>query len=115
MRRNLPTIYNVAYLERLFHDGRETTLEQQVWGPLLARNEMGNPSGGRVIEQISDVAEYREMFARVFDYRQISMETVGMALASYGRTLVSANSVFDRWYYGSDSEALSDQQQAGFM
>ena len=114
VRRNSPTIYNVAYLERLFHDGRETTLEQQVWGPLLARNEMGNPSVGRVIEQISAVAEYREMFATAFDGRPISMETVGMALASYERALVSANSAFDRWNYGEDKKALSEQQQAGF-
>jgi cytochrome c peroxidase len=119
VRRNSPTIYNVAYLERLFHDGRETMLEQQIWGPLLARNEMGNPSVGRVIEQISAVAEYREMFASVFDGRSnslemISMETVGMALASYERALVSANSAFDRWFYGSDNKALTDQQQAGF-
>ena len=52
VRRNSPTIYNVAYLDRLFHDGRERTLEQQIWGPLLAHNEMGNPAVGQVIEQI---------------------------------------------------------------
>ena len=119
VRRNSPTIYNVAYLERLFHDGRETSLEQQIWGPLLARNEMGNPSVGRVIEKISAVAKYREMFALAFDDRidsrdLISMETVGMALASYERTLISANSPFDRWYYGNEAKAMSDQQQAGF-
>ena len=114
VRRNSPTIYNVAYLERLFHDGRETTLEQQVWGPLLARNEMGNPSIGRVVEQISAVAIYREMFATAFDGRPISMETIGMALASYERALVSANSAFDRWNYGGNKDALSNQQQAGF-
>jgi cytochrome c peroxidase len=114
VRRNSPTIYNVAYLERLFHDGRETTLEQQVWGPLLARNEMGNPSVGRVVEQISALAEYREMFAKAFAGRPISMETIGMALASYERALVSANSAFDRWHYGGDNNALSSQQKAGF-
>jgi len=114
VRRNSPTIYNVAYLERLFHDGRESTLEQQVWGPLLARNEMGNPSIGQVIEQISAVAQYRELFESAFDGRPISMETIGMALASYERALVSANSAFDRWYYGSESKALSTRQQAGF-
>ena len=43
VRRNAPTVYNVAYATRIFHDGRESTLEQQVWGPLLAGNEMGNP------------------------------------------------------------------------
>jgi len=114
VRRNSPTIYNVAYLERLFHDGRETTLEQQVWGPLLAHNEMGNPSVGRVIDQISAVTQYPEMFAHAFNGRQISMETIGMALASYERALVSANSAFDRWYYSSEYEALSAEQQAGF-
>ena len=49
VRRNSPTIYNVAYASLLFHDGRENTLEQQVWGPLLASNEMGNPSVGYVV------------------------------------------------------------------
>jgi len=114
VRRNSPTIYNVAYLERLFHDGRETTLEQQIWGPLLARNEMGNPSVGRVMQQISAIPEYRELFQRAFDGRPVSMETVGMALASYERVLVSANSPFDRWYFGGENNALTDDQRAGF-
>jgi len=42
---------------------------------------MGNPSVGRVMEQISSIAEYRDLFERAFDDRPISMETVGMALA----------------------------------
>ena len=114
VRRNSPTIYNVAYLERLFHDGRESTLEQQIWGPLLARNEMGNPSVGRVIEQVNAIPEYRERFQNAFAGRPVSMETVGMALASYERVLVSANSLFDRWYYGGEKKAMSAAQQAGF-
>jgi cytochrome c peroxidase len=114
VRRNSPTIYNVAYLDRLFHDGRETRLEQQVWGPLLARNEMGNPSVGQVIEQIRAIPEYRERFDRAFNGKPVSMETVGMALSSYERVLVSANSDFDRWYYGAEPEAMSAEQQAGF-
>lgn len=114
VRRNSPTIYNVAYLERLFLDGRESTLEQQIWGPLLAHNEMGNPSVGYVIDKISAVAEYSEQFEQVFDGRPITMETVGMAIASYERVLVSANSPFDRWYYGNEEAALSDEQKDGF-
>ena len=42
-RRNSPTIYNTAYLKRLFHDGRESSLETLVWSPLLAHNEMAMP------------------------------------------------------------------------
>jgi cytochrome c peroxidase len=114
VRRNSPTIYNVAYLDRLFHDGRERTLEQQIWGPLLAPNEMGNPAVGQVIEQIRAIPGYRTRFENAFAGRPVSMETVGMALASYERVLVSANSLFDRWYYGDDEEAMSAEQQAGF-
>lgn len=114
VRRNSPTIYNVAYLDRLFHDGRERTLEQQIWGPLLAHNEMGNPAVGQVIEQIRAISDYRTRFENAFAGRPVSMETVGMALASYERVLVSANSPFDRWYYGGEEEAMSTDQQAGF-
>jgi len=114
VRRNSPTMYNVAYLERLFLDGRESTLEQQIWGPLLAHNEMGNPSVGQVVDQIRAILAYGALFDEAFDQRGVTMETVGMALASYERVLVSANSDFDRWYYGSDQSAMSAEQQAGF-
>ena len=33
VRRNSPTIYNVAYFSNIFHDGREKRLEYQVWQP----------------------------------------------------------------------------------
>jgi cytochrome c peroxidase len=114
VRRNSPTVYNVAYLTKLFHDGRETSLEQQIWGPLLAHNEMGNPSVGLVLETIRSVPEYTARFEQAFGGRGVSMETVGMALASYERLLVSANSPFDRWYYGKDTGALGANEQAGF-
>lgn len=113
VRRNAPTIYNVAYVETLFHDGRESTLEQQVWQPLLATNEMANPSIGTVIDKIRDLPEYSGLFEAAFG-RGPGMETVGQALASYQRTLLLANSGFDRWRYGGETDALSDGAKAGF-
>jgi cytochrome c peroxidase len=113
VRRNSPTLYNVAYFKSLFHDSRETTLEQQVWAPLLARNEMANPSIGYVIEKISKSADYNKQFQQVFG-KAPGMETIGMAIASYERTLNSANSTFDRWHYGKDKKALADKPQQGF-
>jgi len=114
VRRNSPTIYNTAYLTRLFHDGRETTLEQQIWGPLLANNEMGNRSVGQVIDQLNAIPGYPERFTKAFDGQPISMETLGMALASYERVLVSANSPYDRWHHGGDAGALTTAQQSGY-
>jgi cytochrome c peroxidase len=42
------------------------------------------------------------------------METLGMALASYQRTLLAADSPFDRWYFGGQADALSAAAKRGF-
>ena len=114
VRRNAPTIYNVAYLKRLFVDGRETSLETQVWSPLLAFNEMGNPSVGAVIERIETLDDYSGMFEEAFD-RGPGMETIGMALASYQRTLLAGGSAFDQWNTKGDKSALSEIAARGFV
>jgi cytochrome c peroxidase len=114
LRRNAPTILNVAYVEQLFDDGREFSLENQVWGPLLALNEMAVPSIGYLIEKIRIMPDYKGLFEAAFAGRGPTMETIGAALASYERTLVSGNSRFDRWYFGNDRNALDSLEQAGF-
>lgn len=114
VRRNAPTLYNVAYLKHLFHDGRESRLAQQAWQPLLAANEMGNPSIGFVLDKLKRLPDYRGLFEAAFDGRGPGMETLGEALASYQRVLVSGNSPFDRWYYGGEKSALSPAARRGF-
>lgn len=114
VRRNAPTLYNAAYLIRLFHDGREHSLEQQIWGPLLARNEMANPAVGSVIEKIRGLPDYSGLFEAAFAGRGPTMETLGMALASYQRTLVSGGSAFDRWRYRGDQQAIGESARRGF-
>lgn len=113
VRRNSPSLYNVAYAKLLFHDGREDSLEQQAWGPLLAQNEMANPSIGYVINKIKANADYQGWFEKAF-HQAPNMLNVGQALASYQRSLNSADSAFDRWYFGKQAEAMSQQAQRGF-
>ncbi|MBI5107807.1 MAG: methylamine utilization protein MauG [Rhodocyclales bacterium] len=114
IRRNSPTIYNVAYVEQLFHDGREFSLENQAWGPLLAGNEMANPSIGYVVEKVKALPEYAGRFEAAFDGRGPDVLTIGLALAAYQRTLVSAGSRFDSWRYGGTAGVLNAEEQAGF-
>lgn len=114
VRRNSPTIYNVGYAEILFHDGREFSLEQQIWGPLLAKNEMGNPSIGHVVNKIRQSRDYNGLFEQAFDGESVSMNLLSKAFASYQRALVSSNSAFDRWYYGKEKHALGDAAKRGF-
>lgn len=113
VRRNAPALYNTAYRPRLFHDGREDSLEAQIWSPLLANNEMGNPDRSAVLERVARLDDYAERFAAAYD-AGLTAATLGRALASYQRGLLSAESPFDRWYYGDDPAALDAPTQHGF-
>ena len=112
--RNAPTIYNVAYFSNIFHDGRETRLEYQIWQPMLNVNEMANPSFGYVVEKIRRLPDYKGLFESAFAGRGPGIETIGMAIAAYERTIVSGNSPFDRWYFAKDESALSESARRGF-
>ena len=112
-RRNSPTILNVGYMQRLFHDGREFSLENQVVGPLLAFNEMGNPSVGYVIEKINSLPDYKGMFEEAFG-EPANLERLMQAIATYERTLISGNSKFDQWYYGKNKKALNKTEINGY-
>ena len=113
VRRNSPTLYNVGYAQLLFHDGRENSLEQQVWGPLLAHNEMANPSIGYVVDKIKTSPDYKHLFEQAYN-KDPTMETIGQAIASYERTLNSADSAFDRGYYGKQSHVVNEDIKRGF-
>jgi len=103
VRRNAPALYNVAHRPALFHDGRETSLEAQIWSPLLAVNEMGNPDREAVLGRIAGLDDYAERFGAAFP-EGLTAATLGRALASYQRGLVSGDSPFDRWYFGSNAK-----------
>ena len=112
--RNSPTLMNSAYLKRIFLDGREISLENQVWQPITAHNEMAAPSVGWVIEKIGRMKDYDGMFEQAFNGKGPDILTIGQALASYQRTLLAADAPFDRWYYGKQRNAISESAQRGF-
>lgn len=114
IRRNSPSLLNVVYQRTLFHDGRESRLDLQAWLPLLAEDEMANPSMGHVLDRIGALEDYTVQFEQVYPGEGISVRSVGDAIASFEATLLSANSRFDRWYYGTEKDLLNEQEVAGF-
>lgn len=112
-KRNAPTNLNVAFYETLFHDGRDPMLETQYLVPLTAHHEMANPSAGGVIALLNALPDYQEMFQAAFA-APASVDRMGMALATYQRSLTAANTPFDRWYYAGDTEAMDADAQRGF-
>ena len=119
VRRNTPSLYNIAYAETLFHDAREDSLSQQVWSPFLAHNEMANPSIGYVVNKIKRLPDYSGLFENAFGLanKSVNMLSIGDALAAYQQTLNSADSPFDRWHFGNQSPnaaGISDQAIKGY-
>ncbi|MEK9585592.1 MAG: cytochrome c peroxidase [Halieaceae bacterium] len=102
VRRNVPSLYNVAFAENLFLDGREQSLEAQIWSPLLAENEMANDSREAVLAKLALDARYMARFAEVFN-EGLTEASLGRALAAYQRALLSGDSAFDRWYFGGET------------
>lgn len=114
LRRNAPTVLNVAWQQKLFHDGREPSLTALAWSPLMNPDEMGNPSPGHLLARLRQWPDYAGLFEQAFAGQGPSMDTVGAAMAAYMRTLVAGDSRFDRWRYGKDLQALTAQEQQGF-
>ena len=114
VKRNSPTLLNVAHREVLFFDGREFTLEVQVWSPILNGVEMGNISIGAVIDRLRHLDDYEPLFRAVFP-EGITVTTIGSALAAYERSLIAAGSPFDLWQYGNDESMVDENIKLGFV
>ncbi|MCE8556858.1 methylamine utilization protein MauG [Ruegeria pomeroyi] len=113
VKRNAPSVINVGFLTPLFHDGRDPALETQFVAPLVARNEMANPSIGHVVAELNRLPDYRPLFDAAFA-APASLDRIGQALGAYQRSLTLGNSAFDRWFYGDDEAAMGAAAQRGF-
>lgn len=111
--RNAPTLWNVAFLNRFFWDGRAASLEAQMQGPLYDAHEMGNTREG-LLRTIDALPEYRRLFAIAYpDSKQgLRLDHIYSALAAFESSLVSLNSRYDLYAQGFH-DALSPNEVAG--
>lgn len=107
-KRNAPTVLNAAYWGAQFWDGRARTLEEQARGPIANELEMAHEPK-KLVAKLQGDAEY----VKAFGGREITMEAIVGAIAAYERTLLSGNSAADRFLYGGDKTALSEEAQVG--
>jgi len=110
--RNSPTLLNAMFNPNQFWDGRADGLEDQAVQPLTNPLEMGNASHDEVVKRLRALPEYRAGFQSVFG-GEATIARVGQALAAYERTLVAADSPFDRFMAG-DAGAISNEAKRGF-
>lgn len=113
LRRNAPTLLNAAYGESFFHDGREPELDLQPFDVFLNADEMASPSAGALVAKVRSLPDYPPLFEAAFG-EDPGVENVGQAIGTYIRTLLAADSPFDRWHFGGDEAALGDAAKRGF-
>lgn len=91
-----------------FWDGRAASLEAQALAPLQHPDEMGRELD-ELIKQLDADAHYRALFKAA--YGRVSAEHLAAALASFQRTLISANSRYDQFLRG--EVTLSNEEEQG--
>jgi cytochrome c peroxidase len=109
-KRNAPALVNLAWGASFFWDGRSPTLEDQAGRPIEDELEMDKPLATVVAELRVD-AEYRRAFLAAYADEPSELN-LRQALASFVRTLVSADSAYDRFLRG-DASAFSPAAQRG--
>lgn len=114
LRRNAPSLLNVGFVRELFVDGRASSLEAQALMPLVHPDEMANADVAAAMARIDALRDYRAPLRTAFGAPRATPQRVGAALAAYQRTLIAADSRFDRWYFGREADALSPLEQRGF-
>ncbi|BCG63960.1 MAG: cytochrome c peroxidase [Methyloprofundus sp.] len=110
--RSAPTVWNAAFNEVQFWDGRAASLEEQAAGPVTNPIEMGMKSWDDVVVRLESIKGYQKLFTRAFGTNSISKDTATKAIAAYERTLITPNSPYDKYAKGR-SNALTEQQQRG--
>ena len=108
--RNVPTLFNRVYGLSQFWDGRVASLEDQSLEPIQNPQEM-DMTLSALQERLEGIREYRREFQRVFGEEPVPANAA-KAIASFVRTLWSANSPFDRFDHG-EPDAFSEQARHG--
>jgi cytochrome c peroxidase len=111
--RRTPTVLNLAWAERLFWDGRAASLEEQALGPIQSPGEMNMPLP-RALAMLGGIAGYRTMFELAYPGQGITADTLGKAIATFERTVVSGIAPFDEWVAGREA-AIPESARRGFL
>ncbi len=109
--RRAPTVLNRAYSLAQFWDGRASTLEEQAKGSIQNPIEIGTTHSD-VVAKIGDISGYGPLFQKAFGSPEVTIDKMAKAIATFERTLLSGNSLYDHYKAG-DKKALTSAQVRG--
>lgn len=110
---NSGTVFNAAFYEAQFWDGRAKDLEEQAKGPIMADVEMAMPSEEAAVARIASIPEYVTRFRVSFpgEAQSLTYDNIANAIAAFERTLITPGR-WDRFLLG-DAKALTAAEQQG--
>lgn len=113
LTRHSPVIWNVGFLGAFYWDGRAPTLEAQALGAWGGGNlGVGKENLEKKAAELAKIPGYAAAFAKAFPGEAVTSATFAKALAAYERTLVCADTAYDRYAAG-DKSALTSAQKDG--
>jgi cytochrome c peroxidase len=107
-----PTLLNIAWIPKLGWDGHFRDLESVAMGPITGPANM-NLTEEEMIGRLSAIPGYVTAFDATFGKGGVTRDRIEQALATFQRSIVSADAPFDRWLNG-DENAISATAKRGF-
>ena len=108
--RNSPALTNLSGRSDFFWDGRASSLEEQILGPLSAHDEMDLPVE-QAVERLKKHDFYSAAFQMVFK-TEVNQKNLLGAIAAFERTLETTDTPYDRYLDG-DEKAMSESAIRG--
>ena len=99
MQRNTMPLFNLSWYPGFFWDGKAATLEEQIFFPVRAHNEM-NLRWKDAVQRVESSEFYKSEFKQAFGNRKIDSILVSNAIGQFLRTLLSYRSKYDRVLIG---------------
>jgi cytochrome c peroxidase len=117
--RSAMSLVNVAYSGVLtWSDPNLRSLEKQALVPMFSEHPVELGLRGRVeilLRELRNDEVYRDAFPQAFPESQDPFKITNMtrALAAFERSIISARSPYDRYYFGNDAQAISEAAKRG--
>jgi cytochrome c peroxidase len=116
--RSSMSLANIAYSSVLTwaHPGMKK-LEVQALVPMFSERPVELGLSGKdkgVLEKLRSDPNYQKLFAAAFPEKDnVNLKNITQAIASFERSLISANSPYDRYRYGGEKLAISEAAKRG--
>lgn len=112
MKRNTMALFNLAWFPTFFWDGRAKSIEDQIFHPVRANEEM-NLQWKLASERLNKNNFYKNIFKQAYGNQKIDSIQIANSIAQFLRTLISNQSKYDQVLSG--SQKFTKEEFEGFV